>query len=712
MCTTRYPLVLIGLLGLIVVTAVAPTQAAEGPAAIKDQQALIDILLSADSPKADKALTCKRLAIYGDCEAVPALAPLLEDEQLASWARIALEAIPDVQAGDALREALDKVEGRLLTGVINSIGVRRDAASVEAVAVRLTNADAQVAEAAAIALGCVGDAAATRALQQALADTSGRVRSGVAAGLVLCAERLLDFGDADAAAALYEEIRAADVPKQRIVEATRGLILARGADGIPLLIEQLQSPDKVMFNLGLQTARELPGGDVTEALVGQLGNGTPHRQAMLITTLAARNDPAALPSLLKAAQSGPMDVRIAAVGVLGLVGDVSSATTLLDVALESDEALSQAAKAAVEGLPGDDVDADLAGRLSRSDGAMRQLLIELAGQRRIAAATPALLKAADDSDAAVRAAALTALGETVGPDDLAFLIARVVSPKNADDTESAKAALGTACVRMPDGEGAAAQLAAAMDGASLASQVAVLDILGAMGGATALETLRVAGTDDSELQDAASRLLGGWMTMAAAPVLLELAQAPECEYRVRAMRGYIRLVRQFPAPDAQRVRMCVDALNAAERDAEKKLVLEVMARYPSIVMLRLAVDVAKDPALKDAAAAVSLAIAQKISGNSADVQALLAQIGQDPVEIEIIKAEYGSGTTWRDVTEAIQKNVGDFPLIVLPGTFNKTLGGDPTPGVVKQLKIQYTIDGAAGQVSLGENAPIMLPTPK
>lgn len=64
------------------------------------------------------------------------------------------------------------------------------------------------------------------------------------------------------------------------------------------------------------------------------------------------------------------------------------------------------------------------------------------------------------------------------------------------------------------------------------------------------------------------------------------------------------------------------------------------------------------------------------------------------------------------MTEAIQKNVGDFPLIVLPGTFNKTLGGDPTPGMVKQLKIQYTIDGAAGEVSFAENATIMLPTPK
>jgi hypothetical protein len=37
--------------------------------------------------------------------AVPALAALLTDEQLAAWARIALEAIPDPAADQALREA-------------------------------------------------------------------------------------------------------------------------------------------------------------------------------------------------------------------------------------------------------------------------------------------------------------------------------------------------------------------------------------------------------------------------------------------------------------------------------------------------------------------------------------------------------------------------------------------------------------------------------
>ena len=83
-----------------------------------------------------KRSTCKQLAIHGSSAAVAELAKLLPDEQLSSWSRIALEAIPGIESDDALRNAAKSLEGRLLIGMINSIGVRRDAKSVQL----LTNA--------------------------------------------------------------------------------------------------------------------------------------------------------------------------------------------------------------------------------------------------------------------------------------------------------------------------------------------------------------------------------------------------------------------------------------------------------------------------------------------------------------------------------------------------------------------------------------------
>src|ERR1035441_5393133 len=116
------------------------------------QRALIHVLES-NAPPAEKAITCKQLAIYGNKDAVTALAPLLSDPHLASWARIALEAIPDPAATDALRHAMGGLQGKLLIGVINSIGVRRDPEAVSVLVKKLKDKDPDVASAAAVALG-------------------------------------------------------------------------------------------------------------------------------------------------------------------------------------------------------------------------------------------------------------------------------------------------------------------------------------------------------------------------------------------------------------------------------------------------------------------------------------------------------------------------------------------------------------------------------
>ena len=109
-------------------TVVGPISAADKSATSTrhiEQQKLISILAGAATP-AEKAAACKRLAMIGDDAAVPALAALLPNEELCSWARIALEAIPGTAADEALRKATGNVRGRQLVGVINSLGVRRD----------------------------------------------------------------------------------------------------------------------------------------------------------------------------------------------------------------------------------------------------------------------------------------------------------------------------------------------------------------------------------------------------------------------------------------------------------------------------------------------------------------------------------------------------------------------------------------------------------
>jgi HEAT repeat protein len=610
---TPYSLRAVALLAVFVVSA-GIAQAADD-AAQKEQEQIA--ILKSDAAPGDKAIACKQLAIYGTSAAVPELAKLLPNEQLASWARIALEAIPGGAADEALRSAAKSLDGLLLVGTLNSIGVRRDAAAVPVLADRLKAKDEEVASAAAVALGRIGNEAAAESLRSALASTSGKVRSAVAEGCVLAAEQSLAAGKTDAAIALYDEVRKADVPRQRILEAIRGAILARGEEGIPLLVEQFQSPDKAIFNIALATAREFPGRAVDKALAAEVARATPERAALLIYAMADRRETVVLSAVLAAANEGPQPVRKAAIAALGRVGDASCLSPLFEIALEDNAELNEAAKEALAALSGDQIDTEIIARLPAAEGKLLPLLLELVGRRQVAAALPELLKALDNDDADVRGAALAAMGQTVTPEKLSVLIAQVVKPKHADDAPAAQKALITACIRMPDREACAAELTTALNDSPTPTKATLLNILGSVGGTKALETVAAAArSDEPDLQDASTRVLGEWMTADAAPVLLDLVKtAPADKYQSRAFRGYLRIVRQF-APEDQRLPMCQSAFAAARNPAEKKLVLEAIRRWPNVEMLKLAVAAAAEPEMKDDATQSALAIAQGMGGQA------------------------------------------------------------------------------------------------
>jgi len=693
--------------------AVSSVSAAETTPSPAEQEFLA--VLQSDAPEADKALACKKLAVHGTAAAVPELAKLLSNEHLASWARIALEAIPGSASDEALRTAAGSLDGLLLVGVVNSIGVRRDADSLEVLSGLMTKDDPLVASCAAVAIGRIGNETATAKLRDSLASAPDGVKSAVAEGCVLCAERALADGRTAEAIEIYDQVRGANVPLQRQVEATRGAIVARGDDGIPLLVEQLHSGEKQFFQIALTAARELPGNKIDQTLAAELPNMAPFRAPMLVATMADRPETVVLSAIQDAADSGPTPVRQAAIAALGRVGNASCLEGLLVIAGGDEADLVPTAKAALAVLPGDSVDQDIIARVSNAKGGQYIALLELFGARRIRELGP-LLKALDSSDKAVRSAALTSLGHTVPADKLSILITQVTAPKHPDDAPVAQQALMTASVRMPDQEATAAELSAAGAKASLPTQVALLDILAAVGGTKALETVNAAAlTNDPQLRDASTRLLGKWATIDAAPVLLALAKTgPVDRFKGRTFSGYVRIARQFVMDPPERVAMCRNILDAAAQPDDRKPVFEILERYPSVDGLKFAIELLQNPQLKEDALRSTLVVAQKTEGHNDEVLSLLKQAALPKLKIEIAKAEYGpNGGAQKDVTDILKQRVADLPVIVLePTGYNSNFGGDPAPDQRKRLHVEYTIDGKPADANFAEDRLIVLTLPK
>ena len=201
----------------------------DDPDVQKGLESRLAAVLAMDVPRNAKDYVCRKLMVVGTAASTTALGKLLGDEENAHMARYALERMPVPEASQALRDALPTLAGMLKVGVISSLGVRKDAASIPALTDLLGVPDAAVARAAAIALGDICSPAAGQALAEAKSSDPETMLAATD-GLLACAESLLGAGKKADALAIYQRIAGQDQPKHIRLAATRGMLACAGND--------------------------------------------------------------------------------------------------------------------------------------------------------------------------------------------------------------------------------------------------------------------------------------------------------------------------------------------------------------------------------------------------------------------------------------------------------------------------------------------------
>jgi HEAT repeat protein len=195
-------------------------------AARKDLETRLTAMLLTNAPRPAKDFTCRMLSEIGTADCVPALAGLLSDQDLSHMARYALERIGGPESVKAIRDALPKVNGALKAGMIESLGARRDGASVDVLAVMAGGSDKTLAFAAINALGKIGTPEAAKSLGDIIKNTPDEFKPIAADACLVCAERLSAEGKKAQAMPLYKGLSGEDQPKYVRLAATRGLLAA------------------------------------------------------------------------------------------------------------------------------------------------------------------------------------------------------------------------------------------------------------------------------------------------------------------------------------------------------------------------------------------------------------------------------------------------------------------------------------------------------
>jgi HEAT repeat protein len=616
---------------------------------IREQVAKLCAVLSSDASQKDKADACRELARIGTKDAVAPLAALLANEKLSHMARYGLETIPDASVDKALRDAAAKLQGRQLVGVIGSIGVRRDAKAVKTLTRLLHDSDNDVAQAAARALGRIGNPPAVKALQAALDDVSAANQLAFCEGLLRCADMAEVKGKRQAAMTIYDRLRQMSAPHQVRTAALRGAILTRQGDGLPLLSQALHSDDFTLVLAAARTAQEMPGSQVTRFLAGELAGLPADRQIVVIQTHGKRADDAALPALFTAARSGEKPVRVAAIRALAEIGNPSALPVLVDLLGDADHEIAQGAQESLASLPGKEVDAAIITMLSNGAPARRITAMELIVRRRMTPAIPALFDAAGGSDSKMRIAAVKKLGELAGPAELPLLLELLGKAKSPDDLEATEQALSAISLKAAKPDACVGQVEARLAESPPAQKCALLRVLGAVGGMNALRAVRGAVSDPNvEVHAAAIRVLGGWSTADAATDLLDLAKtAGNLTDKMICLRGYLALAGHADLPTDQRLAMCRQAATLVQKEEEKKLLLAALGGIASSEALDLIKPYLDDAAVKEEASTGAVDISEKLLQGSDSAKFAAKLI--DPLE------KVTQGTASADLEKRAQK---------------------------------------------------------
>jgi HEAT repeat protein len=567
-----------------------------------EEQQLIGVLQSNQSPR-EKDAACARLKRIGTARSIPALAALLTDEQLSHSARYALESMPDAQAGQALTDALGKTSELTKAGIICSLGFRHETRAVPALVTLLTDHDANVAVAAATALGQIGGSNALKALQAATASSAGPAHNAVVDACLRCANRLLAARSQSKAMAVFQHLYDTETKDGIRTAAYRGMIQASSKQALPLMNAAILGTNGASQTAALQLVREVTAPGATELFAKLLQKVNPPVQVALIGGMSQRGDVAAAPAIAAMVKSASPEVRVAVINALGILGDATMVPLLGVSAASASGEEQKAARLALVDLRRGNPTETLLRLLPAAKPEVQAEFARALGDRSDKAAVPKLMELAREGSGSASKAALQALVLLVDDAQVGQMVQFVIEAKTDTARAAAAEALNSAChqIQTRRGQVNTAPLVQGLATASTGARIALLPVCGGLIDTKLRAALRAAVVaPEPPVRAAAIRALCDTADAELLPDVLKVAcEAPEENLRTLAIRACVRLTTQedtIKLPVKAQIEPLKAILATPVSADQKRLVLAGLAEIPDLEALKLA-----DPMLDEAA---------------------------------------------------------------------------------------------------------------
>jgi HEAT repeat protein len=494
---------------------------------------------------------------------------------------------------------------------MNSLAALRDEKAVPALIPLTRNSDHEIAKAALLALGRISNDEALAIVREALISGLQVLRADAAAACLLAAENQLSQGNTDVAQALYDAVRAAQVPASYRIGATRGAILSRKSDRVDFLIEQLRSKEPAIRDVALLTIREIPSDALAAALNAELEDAQRDLQTKLMIALKDCHNAESLAIIKTKAKSDDPAICLTALRVLAAIGGPDDASAFLDVIKDRPgaEELSIATKS-LEQMEGAEVNELIMGALrSTNESQARVQLIRLLGRRNVTGAADELLGQAAGSDRDVRIAAFQVLRDLAGSDELPRLIALTKECRDDSVRDAAVSAVYGACKNdARAGRSGGLVLKELKASTATTEKESWIRVLALLGYAEALPAITATLEDaDQKLAQSTVSSLGRWPDPAPIDALFDVVEG---DYPSNLRRQALAVTLQLATAAADRSMATDEQLIAWFRRAseairsvqEKRLLISGLGRVKHIESVRLSASYLGDADVKTEAA--------------------------------------------------------------------------------------------------------------
>ncbi len=555
-------------------------------------------ILSSNAGFDAKQFACRQLVFVADDEQVQGLASLLSDDALAHYALLVLARLRSPAAADAAVKALPGSHGRTEIEILDTLADLGDARVVGAAESRLVAQDSALRDAAAAALAKIADGHALDLLLACYSRAGSADQARLGHVLLGVANRVQHLGNPTAAIQIYDTLNRNSANPVLSAAAMRGIAVIQGDRALPMLLEALAQEGTHRQAVAAVALRELPGPAVIERLAGAVTKLHGRSQLLALQILSERPGTSAAPAIVALRRSTIAAVRTAALRAAGSLGDPSAVPILISAAAAGGSEERAAARDSLVRLRGAAVDRALMAVLDTGAPPAQVEAIVALGRRGSMGITPRLLKAARNSNANVRVAALRVIRDQGTPTSLPALTDLLMGTL-ANDRDPVIDAVAQIVRRFPE---ARVGLPALLDRLGLATspadRLALVMVIGQVGGQRAFTALRRAtGDPASGVRLAALSALAEWPTDEPMPDLLRIARAAQdASQRALALRGYLRMAGSSELRTPDEAFGLIDQVRSiAVRPEEKRLILAGLSRFPSLKAIEYAESLVHDP---------------------------------------------------------------------------------------------------------------------